>query len=234
MASLADAIFGPRIDPDELRRHRLRYAAPTAALTIARVLLLVSIFLPYWSMTLEAPQYPDDLHVSAYVNHLTGDVDEIDGLNHYIGMRPLNDAAQLERTLAVYMIIALVLMMEAATLIHTRWAALLVMPVILFPPFFLIDLYFWLNHFGQNLDPAAPLSGAIKPFTPPVLGVGDIGQFRTIASAGPGLILASIAAVVTLAALYLHRRAYKPHFDQMRAAMRTGQTTEQAHTEPSR
>lgn len=218
MASLSSAILGPRVPVDELARHRLRYTLPTLAFTVARLLLLISIFLPYWRMTLEAPQYPDNLHVSAYVNRLVGDVREIDGLNHYIGMRPLNEAAQLERTLAVYMIVALVLLMEGAAYLHTRWAALLTAPVILFPPFFLLDLYFWLNNFGQHLDPAAPLSHAIKPFTPPVLGVGEIGQFRTVAAAGPGLILASVAAVVTVLALILHRRAYKPLFERLRPA----------------
>ncbi|RMH29572.1 MAG: cytochrome C [Planctomycetota bacterium] len=218
MASLSSAILGPRVPADELARHRVRYALPTLALTIARVLLLISIFLPYWRMTLEAPQYPNDLHVAAYVNRLVGDVQEIDGLNHYIGMRPLNEAAQLERSLSVYMIVALVLLVEGAGYLHTRWAALLTAPVILFPPFFLLDLYYWLSTFGQNLDPNAPLSNAIDPFTPPVLGVGEIGQFRTVAEPGPGLILASIASVVTIIALVLHRRAYKPLFDRMRAA----------------
>ena len=76
--------------------------------------------------------------------------------------------------------------MEAAAIVHTRWAALLTAPAILFPPVFLIDLYYWLNDFGQNLDPNAALSNAIDPFTPPVLGVGVIGQFRTIAISGIG------------------------------------------------
>ena len=40
--------------------------------------------------------------VNAYINHLEGDVQEIDGLNHYIGMRPLGEAAQLERTISMF------------------------------------------------------------------------------------------------------------------------------------
>lgn len=213
MPRLIEMVLGPPVPAEERRRRRLRYAAPTLALSVARVALLVSIFLPYWNMTLHAPQYPEGLHVQAYVNHLTGDVAEIDGLNHYIGMRPLNEAAQLERSLSVYMIIALVLFMEAAGYLHTVWAALLALPAILFPPFFLLDLYYWLNTFGQNLDPSAPLSNAIKPFTPPVLGVGKIGQFETIARPGPGLLLATGASLVTLVGLWLHRRAYKPLHD---------------------
>jgi hypothetical protein len=213
MTNIVQRIIGPRVPYEELQRRGLRYRLPGVFLSFARLALLVSMFLPYWNMTLEAPQYPEGLNVSAYVNHLTGDVREIDGLNHYIGMRPLEEAAQFERSVSIAAIIALILLVEGAVHIHSRWAAVLTLPAILFPPFFLIDLYFWLNHFGQNLDPAAPLSGAIEPFTPPVLGVGVIGQFRTVATAGPGLILATIAAVLVIVGLFFPRRAYKPLMD---------------------
>jgi hypothetical protein len=177
---------------------------------LARVLLIMSLFLPYWHMRLNAPQYPDGLHLAAYVNTLTGDVAEIDGLNHYIGMRPLGDAAKLEKAVAVWAMIALVLLVEGAVYLHSRWALLLVIPAVTFPFFFLADMWFWMNHFGQNLDPKAPLSNAIEPFTPPILGTGKIGQFETIASMGWGLILAFAAAGVILIAMFLHRAAYKP------------------------
>ena len=98
-------------------------------------------------------------------------------------------------------------------LIHNRWAALLALPAILFPVFFLADLYYWMNRFGHELNPHAPLSTSIKPFTPPILGTGKVGQFSTVASAGPGLILAAVAALLVIVGLYLHRRAYKPLVD---------------------
>jgi len=225
MAGALHAILGPRVPAEEFQRRRARFLAPSLLLTVARVLLLISIFLPYWRMELKAPQYPDGLHVAAYINHLEGDVTEIDGLNHYIGMRPLNDAAQLERTLSIAMVIALVLMVEAAIYVHSHWALLLTLPSVVFPAFFLLDLYYWLNNFGQNLDPGAPLSNAIEPFTPPVLGVGKIGQFETIASAGTGWWLACVAAVLTVVGLYFHRRAYKPLH-----AARRGPAPEEAPT----
>ena len=50
----------------------------------AAILLALSTFFPYWRMRLNAPQYPKGLYVTVYVNHMTGDVAEIDGLNHYI------------------------------------------------------------------------------------------------------------------------------------------------------
>lgn len=213
MTALSRAVLGPRIPPEDFEKRRFFYLSPAITLTVARVLLLVSLFLPYWEMTLEAPQYPDGLHVSAFVNGLEGDVAEIDGLNHYIGMRPLEQAAQLERALSIYMIIALVLLVEGAVYVRSRWAVLLVVPSVLFPAVFLIDLHFWLDNFGQNLDPTAPLSNAIDPFTPPVLGTGVIGQFRTHASAGVGWWFALAAAGLTVVGMLLHRRAFKPLHD---------------------
>ncbi len=209
-------ILGPRVPPQELAQHRERYLWPTALLGLAALALLVSIFTPYWKLTLHAPQYPRGLRVYAYLDRLEGDVREVDGLNHYIGMRPLEQAAQLERSLSIMMILVLSLLVAAAIFIHNWWAALLALPALLFPLGFLVDLYYWLHTFGHSLDPKAPLSAAIKPFTPPVLGVGRVGQFRTVATPHAGLILALAASALILAGLYCHRRAYKPLVDAIR------------------
>jgi nitrous oxidase accessory protein len=208
-----ESIVGPRIPDAELRAHRARYVLPTALLAAAAVLLLVSLVQPFWRMVLHAPQYPKGLTVHAYLNHLEGDVAEIDGLNHYIGMRKLNDAAKLERELSIMAVIAVSLLVLGAIFIHNRRAAWLALPALLFPAGFLIDLHLWLAHFGQNLDPRAPLSSSIKPFTPPVLGTGYVGQFSTVAMPDVGLILAFVASALILAGLWLHRRAYKPLVD---------------------
>lgn len=210
MHSWVDRILGPRVSPMVASRHSLRYGTPGFLLLFARILLLVSLFLPYWHMELQAPQYPGGLHMTAYLNSLTGDVAEIDGLNHYIGMRSLYQAAQIERTIGVFVMVGFIIMLELAAYIHTRWAALLVAPVVLFPVVFIVDLQLWMRHFGLNLDPDAPLSNAVKPFVPTALGKGGIGQFVTIATPGSGLYLACVASVVLIAALYFHRRAYLP------------------------
>jgi hypothetical protein len=218
MLTALQNFLGPRIPGDELRARPVRYAAPTLLLSLARVLLLVSVFLPYWHMELSAPQYPDGLFLTAYVNHLTGDVKEIDGLNHYIGMRPLNDAAHYEKAMAVWAVIAMFLLVEGAMFIHSRWAVLLALPAVLFPIGFLADLQYWMHAFGQNLNPAAPLSSSVKPFTPTVLGEGGIGQFRTYADIGLGLWLAFGGSALTVIAFVFHRRAYKPLVDRTRSS----------------
>ena len=213
MSKSWQSIVGPRAPAEAKEEKRVDYMLPTIFLGLAALCLLISVFLPYWSMTLEAPQYPKGLTVQTYVNRMEGDVQEIDGLNHYIGMRPLAEAAQLERSLSIVLIAVTALLVVGAIFIHTKWAALLALPAVLFPAFFLADMYYWLRNFGQNLDPTAALSSYIEPFVPPLLGEGYIGQFRTIAAAGPGLLLACLASVLILVGLYFHRRAYKPLVD---------------------
>ena len=210
MTEMLKKLVGPRTPPTQAAEERLRYLLPTIFLGLAAFCLLVSIFVPYWRMRLLAPQYPGGLEVQVYVNRLTGDVREIDGLNHYIGMRPLGEAAQLERSLSIFIIVVLSLLIIAAIYVHNQWAALLSLPAVLFPVIFLADMYYWLRNFGLNLDPKAPLSGAIEPFVPPILGEGVVGQFKTIASLDSGFYLAGLASVLILVGLYFHRRAYKP------------------------
>lgn len=215
MPGFLESIIGPRVPEDLLRRHRLRFLTPTFIFMAARVLLLVSIFFPYWHMELEAPQYPNGLFLTAYVNHLTGDVREIDGLNHYIGMRPLGEAAAFERAASVWMVIAMFLLVEGAAVIHSRWAVLLALPAVTFPIGFIVDLHYWMRNFGLNLKPDAPLSASVKPFVPTVLGEGGIGQFKTYSELGTGYWLAVGGAVLVIIGFVFHRHAYKPLVERM-------------------
>ena len=99
---------------EQMAERRLRFRLPTLLLGAAGFLLVVSIFVPYWRLVLNAPQYPGGLEVTAYLNRLDGDVEEIDGLNHYIGMRPLGEAAQLERSLSIAALTVIALLLVGA------------------------------------------------------------------------------------------------------------------------
>jgi len=199
--------------PDGRTRSLTAYLIPSFLLMLGGLLLVISIFLPYWSMTMFAPQYPRGLKVDVYVNQLTGDVREIDSLNHYLGMPPLDEGGQLERSVSAVAITALGLLLLAGVFVHNKWAAILALPALLFPLIFLADLAFILYQYGHSIDPQSPLGGAIDPFMPPLFGEGLIGQFRTVASAEMGLYLAFTAVFVILIGLWFHRAAYKPVVD---------------------
>lgn len=210
MSPIVNKVFGPRVAPDFKQAHPLKYRFPGWLLTGAAVLLIISTFLPYWRITLYAPQYPNGLTVVSYVNRLGGRVDEVNILNQYIGMKPLEDAAHTEKRVAAAMIVVIALLLVAATEIHSPWAALLSIPAVLFPLGFLADLQFWLADFGLHLDPNAPLNLSVKPFVPRALGVGHIGQFESLALPSAGLILSIVASVLIVVGLWWQRRIFKP------------------------
>jgi hypothetical protein len=187
------------------RQPTFRYSA--ILLMTAAVMLVASIFLPYWRMRLNAPQYPKGLFVTVYVNHMAGDIGEIDGLNHYIGMASLEKAAQIERSLAPVALLVIVLMIVSLAFIHSKWASILALPAMSFPLVFLADMWVWLWYYGNHRDPSAALSSAVKPFTPAILGTGHVGQFSTTAWLQPGWYLALLAALLTGIALWLQRQA---------------------------
>jgi hypothetical protein len=162
-------------------------------------------------MVLEAPQYPGGLAMRVFVNYMTGDEDprrdevrEIDGLNHYIGMKSLFEAATFERSIALPAVFVMAGLLVVAAVLRRKWVWLLTLPAALFPFAYLGDLALWLTYYGHNLDPYAPLSSAIEAFTPPILGEGVIGQFRTVASVHTGWFLAVSASICILVGIVFH------------------------------
>ncbi len=215
MNAIAVKVLGPRAAPELVQAHPWRFRLPSMLFVMAAILLVTSIFTPYWQDTMYAPQYPHGLTVVSYVNRLSGRVHEIDLLNEYIGMKPLEDAASVEKHTAVFIIAALALLVIAAVEIHSPWTALLTVPALFFPIGFLIDLQFWLADFGLHLNPNAPLNLAVKPFVPRVLGEGHVGQFVTVAVPLAGLYLSIAASILIVLGLWYQRRAFKPLRDRL-------------------
>ncbi len=207
--------------PDGSQRRLLDYILPSAILMVAALLLVVSIFQPYWSMTMKAPQYPKGLRVDVYINQIEGDVREIDALNHYLGMPPLDEGGRLERSISFIAIAVLGMLLVAGVFIGNQWAGVLALPALIWPLIFLADLWLILYRYGHSIDPESALGGAIDPFTPPLFGTGTIGQFETLAEIQTGLLMAFIASGVILAGLWFHRRAYKPVVDAQKALQET-------------
>ncbi len=213
-----DRILGPRVSREEMHAHPRTYRLPAILFTGAALLLVVSLLLPYWVLRMSAPQFPEGLTISAYVNRLAGDVVELEGLNHYVGLDSFESGAVFERSIAIFAVVVLAGLLVGALLIHSRWVVVFVFPALVFPLAFILDLQYWLWRFGHNLDTTAPLANAVGEFTPPIFGPAEIAQFDTWALPGFGLILAVIASVLVAAGLYYHRKAYKPLIEARRDA----------------
>lgn len=168
----------------------------------AAVLYVVAYYFPFWKFTLHAPQYPEGLDLIIYLDHLEGRVREINGLNHYIGMAKLQEAAQFERAHAHWGIgLVVVLVVGGVLAAGRRWKWLVLVPAAGLPLGFVADTFYWLYTFGHNLDPRAPIE--IDSFTPWMFGHGEIAQFSTFAHPATGFWLSVAALGLTVGALWL-------------------------------
>jgi nitrous oxidase accessory protein len=177
---------------------RLRVAAAIAAAT----LVAAAYNLPMWQMTMKAPQYPKGLTLNAYGTRMVGDIRELNILNHYIGMPPL-EMPPLETAMFPYGIAALVALCLLSPLHRTvrrvALAALVAMPITI-----LADLQWRLYTFGHTLNPQAPIR--LKAFTPPVVGTAHMWNFQTSSMVSAGIFCLVAAALVLFVSGRVERR----------------------------
>src|SRR5690606_29355785 len=76
-----------------MRSRTRELAWPLSALiALAALIPLLTFVWPLWHYYFEAPQYPEGLAMQIWANKLTGRVDLINGLNHYVGFMHLDPA----------------------------------------------------------------------------------------------------------------------------------------------
>jgi nitrous oxidase accessory protein len=167
---------------------------PPLALFLGSFLLVVASVLPIWIMSLRAPQYPDGLWLMAFGGKVAGDLQEINGLNHYIGMQTIDPTLIPEMILWAPTIIALTFALAMALFLRNWLGLLALIGLWVAPVGVLADIQRWLFVFGQNLDPTAALT--LDPFIPWVLGPTEVKNFDIWAFPGPALILMFTVAVI--------------------------------------
>jgi hypothetical protein len=170
---------------------------------IAAALYFFAYFEPMWGFYLFSPQYPRGLILSIYLNHVGGDVTEVNILNHYIGMAKLDQAAALERALSVYGIGLIAVAAAVFGAARGRLARWLFLPALIFPPIFMMSMYFWMHRFGHQLSLDAPVH--VPPFTPTLIGRGKIGNFHTVGLPGLGFYLSLVSVLCVALAAYAKR-----------------------------
>ena len=163
-------------------------------LLIASVLLLSSIFFPLWRIELEAPQYPEGLVLQLHADKLAGDVDIINGLNHYIGMKTLHAENFFEFSVLKYIFIGFAVLGLIITFIgRKKTLYTFFISFIVFGILAACDFYRWNYEYGHDLNPNAAIKVPGMAYQPPLLGykqllnfgaysIPDIGGFMLIVS----------------------------------------------------
>lgn len=180
------------------------------ALVALSAIMFLSFQLPLWRYSMEAPQYPKGLYVDIYFHRLEAgndghDIDEINELNHYIGMMKIDRSQLIELDWIPFAFGVLMLLATRSALIGDG-RSLVDLTVL---TFFLIAFtggrfIYKLYAFGHFLDPAAPVK--IEPFTPVILGTKQVANFTTHSYPRSGsAIVFSFAAGIALITIWHFR-----------------------------
>ncbi len=181
---------------------------------VGALVLLPTFFVPLWNMTLYSNQFPDGLILKIYSYKLEGgktpnrdDLREINSLNHYIGMRPLQEEDFTEFKWIPFVIGGVMLL--ALRVVVLGKMSKLVDLFVLFTYFGLFSLwsfYHKLYLYGHELDPTAAVK--VPPFTPPMFGHNTMANFEVYSFPGVGSYFMAVMPLLLLAAMWFSRKEW--------------------------
>lgn len=163
-------------------------------LIISGILLVISIFVPIWRIELDAPQYPEGLALTIHANKIGGDVEIINGLNHYIGMKTLHAEEFIEFTVLPYIIGFYAFACLLVVIINKKKALYFLLGAfVLFGIIAMYDFWRWEYNYGHNLDPNAAIIVPGMAYQPPLIGFKQLLNFGaySIPDLGGWLFVAS-------------------------------------------
>jgi copper chaperone NosL len=184
-------------------------------LMVLGALVLLSLFVfPLWKITLVAPQYPDGVTMHIYINKIGGEtpgtLQNINILNHYIGMKKIVPESIPELKIFPIIIMALIGLGLLAAVINKRQVYLTW--VIIFIGLSIAgfyDFYLWEYDYGHTLDPKAPMQFPGASFQPPLFGSKDIINFTAHSYPHIGGYFAGFSILLGLSAWWLKSKLDK-------------------------
>ncbi|MCY1509941.1 NosL [compost metagenome] len=181
-------------------------------LWISALLLIASLFVPLWRIDLDAPQYPEGLRLLIWPDKIAGDVDIINGLNHYIGMKTLHTGDFIEFRLLPFLISAYALLFAIAALKARKgWLYGVFIAFVLFGIIAMIDFWKWEYNYGHNLDPNAAIRVPGMAYQPPLIGFKQLLNFGAYSIPDIGGWLFLLTGILLLAACFEEISKTKRH-----------------------
>ncbi|THU30731.1 hypothetical protein FAM09_29465 [Niastella caeni] len=135
------------------------------------MVMIAMYFVPVWSIYLIAPQYPEGLSMQIWLYKITGQVEIINGLNHYIGMKHINAAMFPEFAFLVYVLAFFILFGLIVAITGNRKLLLtFLIASVIGGIVALVDFYQWGYRYGHELDPTAAIQVPGLSYQPPLIG----------------------------------------------------------------
>ena len=145
---------------------------------LCSALIIIVLFVPIWKIELAAPQYPEGLVLKIHANKLGGNVDVVNGLNHYIGMRTLHAEDFIEFTILPYIIGGFAAIGFLTLILNRRkMFGALVLLFITIAVVSMVDFYRWEYNYGHELNPDAPIKVPGMAYQPPLIGYKKLLNF---------------------------------------------------------
>ncbi|MBS1579126.1 MAG: hypothetical protein JST29_05750 [Bacteroidetes bacterium] len=140
--------------------------------------LIAVLFTPIWRIELDAPQYPEGLSLSIHANGLKGNVDIVNGLNHYIGMQTLHNENFIEFTILPYIIGFFIALLILIAIVNKRkFLNIGFILFVLFGIIAMVDFWKWEYDYGHNLSSDAPIKVPGMAYQPPLIGFKQLLNF---------------------------------------------------------
>ncbi|MBT8230026.1 MAG: hypothetical protein KJO50_07180, partial [Bacteroidia bacterium] len=154
---------------------------PQFLMVVGGILLLGLFIFPLWRITLLAPQYPNGVHMFIYINKIggaePGTLQNVNILNHYIGMKPIEPDSIPELKFLPFVVIGFTILAFLTALVNNKWFYLGFLVVLSIGLILgLYDFYLWEYDYGHDLDPNAPMQFD-ESFQPPLIGSKKIINF---------------------------------------------------------
>jgi copper chaperone NosL len=182
---------------------------------IASLALVGLFFVPLWRVQLVAPQYPEGLGMRIGISDVRGatvnDLNNINGLNHYIGMKRITPAAIPELGYMPWIVGGLIVFGLLTVLMARRklliaWVSTFLIAGIAG----LIDFWRWEYDYGHNIDfQHAIIKIPGMNYQPPLIGVKQLLNFTAVSWPDIGAWLALGAFGLGAFALVLTLRSQR-------------------------
>ena len=171
---------------------------------LSALIIIPSNFLSVWQIQLEAPQYPEGLKMEIWSHKLAGDVNKINGLNHYIGMSLIEEKNFKEFVVMPWLIWAMAAFGILVALIGNRKVLYAyAMYFIVCGAWGIYDFWKWEYEYGHNLNPHAAIKVPGMAYQPPLFGWKQLLNF--LAGSFPdfgGYLIIGPAALILGVAIY--------------------------------
>ena len=190
---------------------------------LGSAMLVGLFFFPMWNIRLGAPQYPEPLGIDIHVNGLRGesefDIQNIDGLNHYIGMKTLPKPEDMwefsvfPKVVAAMALIGIVIgLLGVFQKISPIWFLVWFVLMSILGALGIYDFNLWLVSYGTDLDPNAILKlvnpdGTPMQYNPPLIGHKKLLNFDAFSYPRAGGIMMGVGMLLTLAAYYFAQKS---------------------------